>query len=444
MDGNPVGEAGAGGLDVNGLAPGNHELAIGEGKDRRSMVVGMGPAPLLTIFLNSDRNAGTLVLLTGEDGVRVYLDGKEYRRQSQRGQLRIPNLAVKDYAVRVAKDGFQETAEQHASVRKGEELKLEFKLTPVPRMAALAIRGAMPGSMVVLSDNPIGMVQDDGSFNASGLTPGQHVVELRKESYRSRKIEKRFDAGATVELSAADTTLERMPGTLKLRVTPADAKVMVARQGEAARLAPDSTLSLPEGSYTVQAQAPNYAERSVTVAIAAGETKTIDLSLSRAAAAKAEPASLWEDPAGWTQENGWQVRKGGNFVALRPAQTAGSFTFTADLRKGKRMQWVVARTDARNYVLFQLDKKSFYRVVVVNGKDKELEKVAYAAPKGGGVTIQMDVAPDSVTNRFHDGSKWVVLDTWADATRKFSTGQFGFLIPGGDVLAVSNFNFAPR
>ena len=444
IDGKPLGETGAGGVDVNGLEPGNHDLAIGEGKERRSMVVGVGPTPLLTLFLKSDRNAGTLVLLTGEDGVRIFLDGKEHRRQSERGQARIPNLAVKEYVVRVAKDGFLDAPEQRVVIRKGEELKLEFKLNPVPRMAALLIHGAIPGAQVLLNDNPIGVVQDDGNFTASGVAPGPHVIELRKDTYRSRRMEKRFEAGATVELSAAETSLERLPGTLRLRVTPPDAKVMVSRQGEAARLAPDSTLSLPEGAYTVHAQAPNYAERSVTVALAAGETKTIDLSLSKVAPPKTDAMAEWEDPAGWVQESGWNVRKGGNFVAFRPTQTAGSFTFTADLRKGKRTQWVVARTDAKNYVLFQLDKKSFYRVVVVNGKEKELNKVSYSAPKSNALTIQMDVAADNVVNRYHDGTKWIVIDAWTDPSRRFSTGQFGFLIPGGDVLAISNFSFAPR
>jgi serine/threonine-protein kinase len=444
VDGKPLGAAGAGGLDMTGLAAGNHELAVGEGKDLRTMVVGVAPLPMLTVFLKTDRNAGTLVLLTGEDGVKVFLDGKEYRRQTERGQLRIPNLPVKEYAVRLVKDGFLEVPEQRAAVKKGEELKLEFKLNPAPRMAALAIHGAVPGAQVLLNDSPIGVVQDDGSFSATGVAPGQHTLELRKELYRPKKIQKRFDAGGTVELAAAETGMEKLPGTLRLKVSPADARVTVSRTGEAARPVPDSTVTLPEGTYTVHAQAPNYAERSITVAVGAGETKALDLALAKVAAPKIEGLAEWEDPAGWTAENGWHVRKGGNFVAFRPSQTAGSFTFSVELRKGKRIQWVLARTDSKNYVLFQLDKKTFYRLQVVNGKETQLSKANYSAPKGNAISIQMDVAADGVVNKFHDGTNWVALDVWTDGARRFSTGQFGFLIPGGDVLAMSNFSFTPR
>ena len=196
------------------------------------MVLGIGAAPMLTAFLKSDRNVGTLVIVTGEDGVNVFLNGKPYRRQTQRGQVRIPNLDVKDYTVRVAKDGFMDTPEQHASLRKGEEFKVEFQLKPMPKVASLAIQGAIPGSQVLLDQNPIGTVQDDGNFTASSVPPGEHTIELRKDAYKPRKIEKRFEASQTVQLAAADVALEKLPGTLKLNLAPADAQVTIARQGE--------------------------------------------------------------------------------------------------------------------------------------------------------------------------------------------------------------------
>src|SRR5262249_38836128 len=74
IDGNASGETGANGLDITGLQPGNHELALGEGKDRRSMVLNLAAAPALTTFLKSDRNIGALLIVTGEDGVKVFLN----------------------------------------------------------------------------------------------------------------------------------------------------------------------------------------------------------------------------------------------------------------------------------------------------------------------------------------------------------------------------------
>ncbi|MGO9256884.1 MAG: protein kinase domain-containing protein [Bryobacteraceae bacterium] len=448
VDGKPAGEAGADGLDLTDLSQGNHELTIGEGKDLRSMVLGIGTAPMLTAFLKSDRNVGTLVIVTGEDGVNVLLDGKPYRRQTQRGLVRIPNLFVKDYTVRVAKDGFMDTAEQHAPVRKGEEFKLEFQLKPMPKVASLAIQGAIPGSQVLLDQNVIGTVQDDGSFTASSVPPGEHSIELRKDAYKPRKIEKRFEASQTLQLAAADISLEKLPGTLKLNITPAEAQITVARLGEAPRPVTDAILNLPDGTYTLSASAANYQEKTYTVSLVSGDNKTLDISLPPLA--KPAPKALgggmadWDSPGAWKLENDWYVRKGGDFIGYKPASTNGTFVFTIEQRHGKRLQWEAARTDSRNYVLFQIDKKTFYRAQVVNGKETQLKKIPLPAQKQSAYTIEMDIANGSIVNRLQDGSNWIVLDSWEEPNRAFGNGKFGFYIPGGDEVGLSNFSFAPK
>jgi len=445
LDGNPAGETGESGLQLNGLPLGNHELGIGEGKERRSMVVGIGPAPMLTVFLKSDRNVGTLLILTGEDGVRVYLNGKEYRRQTQRGQLRIPNLDINDYSIRVSKPGFLEVAEQHIAIRKGEESKLEFQLKPVPKVASLAIQGALPSVEVFLDQDRIGTVQDDGSFTASSVQPGDHVVELRKESYKPKRIEKRFDEGASVQLGGADVALERLLATLKWTVTPADAQMTISRQGDAPKPVSGSSVSLPDGTYTLTARAPNHSDASQTISLAAGEAKTVELKLAATVSSpKSQGMSDWDNPGAWTPEAGWYVRKGGDFIGYKPTQTNGVFLFTLDLRKGKRLQWSAARTDAKNYVLFQMDKKVFYRSTVVNGKETQLSKTPHQAEKQKVYTIEMTVANGSIVHRWYDGSNWVLLDRWDEPGRAFGNGKFGFLIPGGDTIALSNFSFTPK
>jgi len=442
LDGKPAGVVGPGGLELNGLSDGNHELTVGEGKDLRSMVLGIGTAPMLTAFLKSDRNVGTLVIITGEDGVKVFLDGKLYRQQTQRGQLRIPNLGVKDYAVRVVKDGFLDTAEQHAALRKGEEFKLSFQLKPVPKVASLALQGAIPGSQVLLDQSAIGIVQDDGTFTASSVAPGEHTVELRKEAYKPRKIERRFEASQTVQLAAADVALEKLPGTLKLSISPADAQVTIARQGETPRPVTGTVLTLAEGAYTLSAHAANYQDRTYTASLAAGENRTLEIALVKAAA-KGGDMTNWDAP-GWKQEAGWYVAKGGDFIGFKPPATNGAFVFTVDLRHGRRAQWVAARTDASNFILFQLDRKNFYRAQVVNGKETQLKKVSLSAQKQSTFTIEMDVDTGSIQNKLRDGANWIVLDRWEEANRAFGGGRFGFYVPNGDEIALSNFSFTPK
>ena len=124
LNGQPQGETGTNGLDLKNVPVGDHQLTIGEGQDQRKMVVTFGPMPALTAYLKSDINQGTLVIATGEDDVTVTINGREYRRKTRRGQLRIP--MVGPAKVSVAKAGFQSPPEQSTEVVKGEESKLAF------------------------------------------------------------------------------------------------------------------------------------------------------------------------------------------------------------------------------------------------------------------------------------------------------------------------------
>jgi hypothetical protein len=446
LDGGPPRESGPSGLEFDGLSLGNHELAFGEGKDRRAVTVSLGEAPAIAAFLKSDRNVGTLMVVTQEDGVRVWLNGKEQRRQTQKGKLRITGLDVKSYTVRVAKDGFLATPEQQVDVRKGEEAKLDFSLRPVPLVASLSIAGGIPGTEVVLDQTPIGTVRDDGSFSAMSVPPGDHTIELRKDSYRPKKFDRRFEAGGAVQLSAADAALEKLQGIITFKIFPPDARVTYNRAGEAPKPVVGSSLTAAEGSYTVTAHAPNFIDRSITFALAAGEPKLVEIVLEHISHEEVPKRGMsdWEDPGGWSLSDNWYARKGGNFVGYKPAQTGGTFVFTIELRKGKKLQWEAAHTDDANYLLFQMDKKFFYRAQVVNGKETQLKKIPHSLEKQPAYTIQIEVAGGSIVHKYWDGSKWLLLDDWQEPGRAFQNGKFGFLLPGTDTIALSNFSFAPK
>ncbi len=448
LDGQPAGEAAASGLDLRGIAAGEHELTLGEGSDQRKFVVGFGPAPVLTAFLKLDLNAGTLVVVTGEDDVKVFLNGKEYRRTTKRGQLRIL-LGVRRYAVRVAKDGFLAEAEQSVEIAKGEETKLEFKLRPVPMAALLHVRGAAPGAQVLLDGAALGTVQTDGTFSASSISPGDHTIELRRERFAPRRMQRQFRAGEAVQVGGADVALERLPATLRINVTPADARVTIRRSDESqARPVTERTLRLPEGSYVVAASAPKHAERSATVQLAAGEARSVDLQLAGEVAAapqvKTGGMADWDNPGGWVKEAQWLVHKGGNFVTYRTTPTTGTFVFTAALLKGRRLRWFVNYVDAKNYAFFEMDKKFFYRKDVTGGRTQDLGKVQHNLEQDRYYTLQIDIAPGSVVHKFSKNDRWTTLDAWSQPGRNFSSGKFGFLIQGSDQVGLSNFSFIPR
>ena len=106
--------------------------------------------------------------------------------------------------------------------------------------------------------------------------------------------------------------------------------------------------------------------------------------------------SKWDDPAGWKQEKGSFVRKGGEFVMYGVSPTTGTFVFSAMLTKGHRLQWVLNCTDANNYVLFQMDDNNFYRTVVRNGQKGDETKIPHKVDKKSFHTLQIRVGPNEI------------------------------------------------
>jgi tetratricopeptide (TPR) repeat protein len=377
---------------------------------------------------------GTLVVIAGQDKAKVFLNGRLQSQFTQNGQLRIPNLELKDYAVRVSKSGFQDLPEQKIRIRKGEQVKLIFNLQPIPHLASLTIQGGVPGSIVFIDQAAAGTVQPDGTLNLASVNPGDHTVEVRKDRFKPKQIKRHFVAGAAVSLAAADVALETAPGELKITFTPADAQVTLAKSGESpAKVTSGSAMSLTAGSYTLTAKTADTFTRTSTLEIAAGQSRNLDLSLAP------DGMSKWDDSAGWKQEKGSFVRKGGDFVMYNLSPTSGTFVFSAMLAKGHRLRWMLNCIDANNYILFEMDDNNFYRTVIRNGQKGDEIKIPHKTEKKSFRTFQIHVGPNEIVHQIRQGDGWVVLDRWSTPGSNLSLGRFGFYLPNSDQVAVSSF-----
>ncbi|HLJ50718.1 MAG TPA: serine/threonine-protein kinase [Bryobacteraceae bacterium] len=151
---------------------------------------------------------------------------------------------------------------------------------------------------------------------------------------------------------------------------------------------------------------------------------------------------LWPEGT-WVQQDGWWVHKGGDFVLYPAMPVRGSVTFTALRRKGRKVQWVLDYRDSGHYVLFQIDEKGFTRKKIDNGKSTLEATIAHAIAQDM-FTIQIEVTPDSVVHSLYAEGGWRALDRWSDPSLDFTTGSFGFFIPGRDEIGLSNFKFLQR
>ncbi|MEO7652959.1 MAG: carboxypeptidase-like regulatory domain-containing protein [Bryobacteraceae bacterium] len=452
IDDRPMETLAVTGLEWGGVPPGVHEIKIVDAFGERKLPIQGSNAPLVTIFVYAkpEPNTGTLTLVAGEDNVTVFVNNKPYRQQTQKGQLRISNLLAGRYTIRVAKDGYEPVPEQTTVVAKGAEVNLQFQLRQAVKMASLQLRGAVAGARVLMDGAALGVVQPDGTFTAE-VVPGDHSIELRKDPARSKPVSKRFAAGQTVQFPGTELALERPPGTLRFRVSPQGARVTIRLQNEPesqARVVSQDSMPLPEGTYVVSANAPDYKSHLSIVVLAAGGTATVEVALQKREAPppvviKTLGMREWESKS-WTPDGGWYVHRGGNYVSFRPTPVDGTISFTIELRKGKRLQWFVNRVDDKNYIIFRMDKKNFYREQYVNGRSMGAMKISHGLEKENSYSLRIDVGPDRIVHSVKRGENWSGLDSWNQPGKGFDRGQFGLYIPGRDEFAIRNFVLTPR
>ncbi|HXP83483.1 MAG TPA: PEGA domain-containing protein [Bryobacteraceae bacterium] len=401
VNGQPEADAGPDAVDLHAFQPGVDELIVGADKDQRSMKESFGPAPTATVFLKTDQNIGTLIVSAGEDNVRVFVNNKEYPRRTQRGQLRIQTIGP--VSVRVAKDGFETLAAQTGEVKKGAELRLEFKMKSLPQFATLQLQGATAGAEVLVDNNPVGVVGPDGSFTDGTVAPGDHSIELRREHFVPRKLDRTFRAGQAVSLSGSDVVLAAE------RVAPPPVEV---------KKAPPP---------------PPPPPKEVVVA----------------PPVKLGTMADFENPAAWKQEGDVWSHRGAAFLPFKPVPR-GVFQFTVQLVKGGsvfrggRIRWALNYTDSKNYALFELENKNFWAKEVVKGKTSDRAKTQLNLDKVKMFTVQVEVTPQRVVHTILIDNKWFSMDSWTDAERNFTDGKFGFLVQGDDEIAISDFKFTPK
>ena len=444
LDGEPVEEAGGAGAELLDLHEGAHEVTLKAGRKEWTISFDSGERPLLTAFLKSDPNLGALRVITGEDGAAVFLNGRKYRRETRRGRMLI-YLYPSKYTVRVEKDGFLAPPEQIAEIRKGGQVRLNFALG---RTASLVVQDGLEGTEVLLDGERLGRISADGVFAAAELEPGRRTVLLRNDGYQPKSIERDYSPGATVRIDGA---LSETLGTLRLDVSPgeADVKMTLRREGETdVRTFSEKSLELPPGTYTVTASLPGFSGYAATARVDAGRTKTVKLILQPKETQQLPKPSLvledWEKSGGWVREGDLLVRRGGKF-ALAPAEPgAGTYTFVAILKKGRRLEWVLNYRDESNYLLFQLGKNYFHRIQVAQGDKTKPMRFRHPLNRSEFLTVRIKVTSDTVVQQAKQNGEWVLLDEWKHTEAGFAGGRFGFHVPSRDQIGLSFIDFVPK
>ncbi len=385
-----AGQASADGLPLDNLAKSDHLLQVGQGKDLQRFVWTYTSAPTLTVYVKSDPNAGTVVVLTHEDDAEVFINDKPYRRQTEAGQIRIP-LKVGDYMIRVHKAGFIDPPPQQVTVKKAEETAAKFRLDPLPRVATLQVKGALPGTMVFVDGEMAASIGADGVASISNVKPGDHSIELRRDQALPKRFERSFKTGDVVLLSGQDVVLA------KSITTPAVSS---------------GTLAPPP-----------------------------------------QPAPAATGPSDTAQNNGMQiegaqVKRGGGFVPYHMPRVAGRYSFAGQMRKtgflhhGK-FSWYAGFEDSRNYVLFVADGKHVSVHQVIDGKSTEVSRIPFQFDPDTWIQVDMSVKPNVIAARVKTPETgWEEVGSVESTGRDFTQNNVGLYVPGNDEVAIANFRFS--
>jgi hypothetical protein len=388
------------GIDLTGFRTGAGELVLGEGKEQRTLTATFSGAPTLTAFLKTDQQIGTLLITTGQDDVRIFINNKEHRRRTVKGQARVQTFG--EVTVKVEKPGFEPVPAQSLNVAQGTETRLTFAMKLLPQFGSLSINGGAPGTQIFVSERQIGSVGNDGTFRNTSIAPGEHSIELRREQFEPKRLTRTFRAGETVAIGAAESALA------PVRVAPPPPVVI---------LAPPKPEPPP-----VKTVAPRLRVGDI---------------------------SNFDNPSLWQQDKDvWKHRGAGALTYALPPN--GIFTFSIYMLKGGgllragKVRWFVNYTDDKNYALFELDDENFWSKVVVNGKTQERKRVAHKQDKSMRVwNIQIVSSPTRLTHKIQGDDGWVDLDAWTEPGRDFTRGKFGILVTGTDEVGLSNFTFTP-
>ncbi len=386
------------GVDLTTFKTGPAEFEIGEGPKKRTITGTFGPAPTLTAFLKSDERIGTLIITTGTDDAKIFLNGKEQKRRTEKGQARLQTFG--DVTVRVEKPGFEPVPVQTAKVEQGGETRLTFTMKPVPQYSALTVN-AVPGTQVLLSDRPLGTVGSDGALRNSTIAPGEHSIELRRDQFEPKRLTRTFRAGETVVIGGAEATLAAVPPPVVATLPPPP------------KIEPAPVKPAPK------------ARASGTIA-------------------------NFDNPGAWQQAEGiWRHR--GAATLTYGLQPDGIFTFSIYMLKGGgvfgggKVRWVMNYVDSKNYSQFELDQENFWAKVIRNGKESQRKKLAHKQDKSMRVwNIQIDVSPTRIIHKIQGDNGWEDLDNWSEPGRDFTQGKFGILVQGSDEVGLSNFSFTGR
>jgi PEGA domain len=254
------------------VAAGHHLVEVKRSgfKDYRdSADVGEGEQRTIVVELQSEAKKGSLLVTADVPGADVYVDGQ----RKDAAPTLIGDLTEGAHTVEVRKDPLPPW-KQVVQVVGNQQTKVAATLGA--QGASLRIVSSTPGAEVFVDGERKGVVNSD----ISGLTPGQHLVEVRAQNFQPMQLDMQLALGET-RVARADLQPGIAPtqGARLRVVTPVpDAEVFL--DGASLGRAPIDLADLPPGKHYVVVRKPGYAEWKREVNLVANAPTVLSAELS--------------------------------------------------------------------------------------------------------------------------------------------------------------------
>lgn len=222
-------------------------------------------------FVPLEKGNGTVDVQAASDpnvaGATLYIDG-----ESKGAAPRAADLPEGRHLIELRRPGVGDFS-QWVAIRAGERVTL----TPI-------LKGPQKGALLIDADVTAATISVDGKRIADttpalveGLDEGPHAIEVSKSPTQTWKQTVNVKAGTRTKIIAG--LAQQAGGPLRVLASVAEAEIFV--DGTDRGRPPLDVGGLAPGDHFVEAKAPGYADKSVTLRVEAGKSQVVKLDLVR-------------------------------------------------------------------------------------------------------------------------------------------------------------------
>ena len=393
------------GLKLTAVSAANNELSFSN-NDLAKIAVDTGNAPALYVALNANTNIGYLTVQMNVPRAQLYLDGVEIK-PSKTGTWRPIARKPGKYTILAKAEGYEDS-QQQVELVKDKPLKLALELKPkvVITTATLIVEGGTAEAMLLVDGIAVKTLDGNGSARVE-VPAGPHQIAFRKDLFEpSPEKQLTFSRGQEIKLGAGDAKLREF-GTLSFKTAPSDAQITFRRGDQTQHLRAHESARVPEGRYSITAEAPGYNPQTRDVAVASGQALPVEFNLIAIAEGKKGATSVapvnespFEKPGQVEKVGDWYKSTGVAAYTFLKSGAPRNFelVFSAPGKnffgKQRKVEWVLGYVSEQQKLAYEFDGKKLTRKAIFG--DKPETSSVTCKPEGTAFQFIISVAANRV------------------------------------------------